>query len=193
MDSTVKHKVYLLDLAKEVLPMRLYLVLCLLGYSLAVIAGPGPFGFGIDESKLKDIQSRHTLSFTQDIDVEKTTYAAYRLDSKNLKLKGLHNSTLYFEKTTGILKCVVLDIDTQRYSEIEATLNKKYRAIDEKNMPLKDKYAIFEQGNTVIKLDAPVLSNQMRLIYINKDIYNTLRRKKTEAEQQEPQDDTSVL
>jgi hypothetical protein len=193
MDSRGFLKVYLIGLENEVTSMRLYLMLCLFGYSLAAVAGPGPFGMEIDKSKFSDINSQYMLSFTHDVDVEKVTYSSYRLDSKNLKLKGLHNSTLYFEKKSGTLKCVVLDIDTRRYAEIEAALNKKYRAIDEKNIPLKDKYAIFEQQGTIIKLDAPVLSNQMRLIYINKNIYNTLRQQKAEASKQEQQDDTSVL
>lgn len=173
--------------------MRLCLMLCLFAHGIVAMAGPGPFGFEIDKSKFSDLKSQHALNFTHDVDVETTRYSAYGIDPRELKLNGLHNGTLYFEKKTGILKCAVLNIDTHRYTEVEAALNKKYRAIEQKNIPLKDKYAVFEQDNTIIKLDAPVLSSRMRLIYINKDIYNTLRRQKGEAKQKEQQDDLSVL
>lgn len=157
--------------------MRISLFLCLFGYSVYASAGPGPFGLEIDKSKFDKINSTHTLTFDKTLDVNNTTYSAYSIDDiKRLDLKGLHNGTLYFEKKTGVLKCVVLNIDAHRYADIEGLLSKKYRSVDRASTPLSDKYSVFEQANTIIKVDAPVLAGLMRLIYINKDIYTHLNR-----------------
>ena len=144
--------------------MRIWLALCLLGYSLVATAGPGPFGFQIDKSKYNEINTKHSLTHMKDLDVADITYSAYTVETKNLTFDGLHNGTLYFEKKSGVLKCVLLNLDAARYADIEHILGKKYRSIDKTNTPLNDKYAVFEKSGTIIKIDAPVLSSLMRLI-----------------------------
>ena len=160
--------------------MRLMLTLCILGYSMIATAGPGPFGFQIDKSKYSDVKVKHSLTYLQDLDVADDTYSAYSVETKDLIFDGLHNGTLYFNKKSGVLKCVLLKLDVARYSDIQGILSKKYRSIDKSSTPLNDKYAVFEKSGTIIKIDAPVLSGLMRLIYINKDIYTILNSKDTE-------------
>jgi len=165
--------------------MRLLIAFFLITYSVFAAAGPGPFGFQIDKSKYENIKTRYALTFTETLDVANITYTAYTIDVKALDLKGLHNGTLYFEKKTGLLKCVLLNVDAGRYAAFQDILAEKYRTIDRTRNVLNDKYAIFEKDNTIIKLDAPVLSRLMRLIYINKDIYNTLNRDDTKKQKQQ--------
>ena len=157
--------------------MRMCLTLFLLSFSLVATAGPGPFGFQIDKSKYNEIKVTHSLTHMKDLDVADITYSAYSVEIKDLIFDGLHNGTLYFEKKSGVLKCVLLNLDVARYHDIEDILGKKYRSIDKTNTPLNDKYAVFEKSGTIIKIDAPVLSSLMRLIYINKDIYTILNSK----------------
>jgi len=159
--------------------MRMWLTLCLLGYSFFATAGPGPFGFQIDKSKYNEVKINYSLTHIKDLDVADVTYSAYSVETKVLKFDGLHNGTLYFEKKSGVLKCVLLKLDVARYADIDSILGKKYKTIDKANTPLNDKYAVFEKSGTIIKIDAPVLSSLMRLIYINKDIYTILNSKDT--------------
>jgi len=160
--------------------MRLLLTLYILCCSMIATAGPGPFGFQIDKSQYDEIKARHSLTHMKDLDVADVTYSAYSVETKDFTFDGLHNGTLYFEKNSGVLKCVLLNLDVARYPDIEDILGKKYRSIDKTNTPLNDKYAVYEKSGTIIKIDAPVLSSLMRLIYINKDIYTILNSNDTE-------------
>ena len=173
--------------------MRLWLAFFLITFSTFSAAGPGPFGFEIDRSKYENILAKHALTFSRTVDVDNITYTAYDIDTKKLDLKGLHNATLYFEKKTGLLKCVVLNVDASRYNDFQGILKEKYQALDKTKKLLNDKYAIFEKDNTIIKLDAPLLSNLMRLIYINKDIYNALNRGDTKDVTKQREKEASQL
>ena len=174
--------------------MRFWITLILLSVSLIATAGSGPFGLLIDKSRFADISNKYKLTFTQTLNVDNTSYTAYSFDEiKSLEFNGLDSGTLYFEKKTGVLKCVVLNINTHRYADIESILSKKYKNVERANTPLTDKYAIFEQGNTIIKLDAPVLNHVMRLIYINKDVYARLKRTDEKSEKELREEEAAKL
>lgn len=174
--------------------LRIWLSLYLIGFSLIAVAGPGPFGLEIDESKFTDLNKKYTLTYSQSVEVENTSYTAYNLgEIQPLDFKGLNSVLLYFDKNTGVLKCVILNIHATRYEAIESMLSSKYRNVERANTPLSDKHSIFVKDRTIIKLDAPVLSGLMRLIYINQDIYTSLTRNKTKSPQELRKEEAAKL
>jgi len=91
-------------------------------------------------------------------------------DLSGIDFDGVQNVTAIFSKD-GKLLALLATLPKEKFDYLLNSLNKKYQLVS-KDVPfVGNKSAKLIDGNTEITLDAPHMSFQMNMNYINKDLW----------------------
>ena len=113
----------------------------------------------------------------------------YQIDTSNIPLEGLKEALAIFNPD-GKLVCINMVLNKSRFDEMHKQLRKKYKVVKTKIPFVGDSYAHYKDGKTLIELDAPHLSFDMTLTYMQKsfkDAYLSGLKKQNEAKRKKKQ------
>ena len=109
----------------------------------------------------------------------------YKIPKKEIPIKGVISNTLIFDKN-GVLQALLLtfpeDHDKTYWNRLFNSLKKKYIFVES-----SFRYAMFESGDVVIKLESPQNGSKINLIYATKHFLNLFLQTK-EREQKAMED-----
>ena len=111
----------------------------------------------------------------------------YQIDTSNIPLEGLKEALAIFNPD-GKLVCINMVLNKSRFDEMHKQLRKKYKVVKTQIPFVGDSYAHYKDGKTLIELDAPHLSFDMTLTYMQKtfkDAYLSGLKKQNEAKKKE--------
>ena len=97
------------------------------------------------------------------------------------------------KKDDGKLGGVVMLINKSRFDDLADSLQKKYTVLSSKRPRVGDAHVYMLDGNTAIDLDAPHLSFEMTLLYIEKDIKDAIENQSQQDAQQKKQAEEDLL
>lgn len=113
----------------------------------------------------------------------------YNIPVKDISFDGLQEVTAIFD-SNGILVAVLAKLPKEKFDYINSSLKKKYKLISQQIPFVGNKFTKYSNGNTQILLDAPHLSFEMTLSYLQTNFYDDYnkqvtaeQRKKSAAEQ----------
>lgn len=93
----------------------------------------------------------------------------YQISTSDIPIDDLKSATAIFD-ANGKLVCVGLVMSkggfNSRFKEMHEQLKKKYKVVKTKIPHVGDTYAHYKDGKTVIELDAPHMSFDMTLTYM---------------------------
>ena len=155
-----------------------------------VFAEPAPFGLEIGKSTIKDVKAKYGVQKTG---INRYSNGEmYDLDVSDINFDGLQKVTVIFS-TEGKLLAVLTTLPKNKFDYILSGLSNKYQLVS-KNIPfVGNKSAKLIDGNTEITLDAPHLSFQMNMNYINKDLWKSYKEQSNAENQQKIKKEQSLL
>ena len=168
--------------------MKKILIGAFLAIPLGVNADPVPFGLEIGKATIKEVASKYS--------VQKTGINKYSggemYELSGVKFDGLQNVTAIFSKD-GKLLALLATLPQNKFDYLFNSLSDKYQLVS-KNIPfVGDKSVKMVDGNTEITLEAPHMSFQMQMNYINKDLLKSYKLQSNDEEQQKQKQEQAQL
>jgi hypothetical protein len=143
--------------------LKLLLVLFL---TAIAFGDPAPLGLELGKATVKDARKKYSL---QNLGKDKYTLGPmFRIPVSQVNIDDLTDVMLVFDRK-GVLQAVALAFPDYKFEEIYRTLRKKYRLVKSENSLVGDKYAEFEDGNSVIVLESGNLGFITTVIYARKE------------------------
>ena len=124
------------------------------------------FGMTLGKTTLEEFRKAYPSS-THEGKNKWTEGQMYSIPVSELDFEGVKSDLIIFNKD-GKIAAITLDIDKERFSNVNAMLSKKYKIIKKEIPFVGNKYARYKNDNDFIELDAPHLSFSMSLLYIEK-------------------------
>ncbi len=151
-------------------------------------ADPAPFGLEIGKATFKDVKAKYSVQVTG---INKYTRGLmYKLSG--IDFEGLQKATAIFNQDDTLL-AILTTLPKNKFNYLLNSLNNKYQLVS-KNIPfVGNKSAKFIDGNTEITLDAPHMSFQMEMNYINKDLLKLYKTESNNEQQQKKKREQSQL
>jgi hypothetical protein len=148
------------------------LIFTVLIYFSLSLAGnnPKPLGLELGVATISDAKSKYKLKYEG---INKYTLGEmYDLDISRVNIDGVKKITLIFSKDEK-LQVVIMDFpkdfnDTY-WNRLYNYLKNKYKLIYSRVPFVGSKYAVFKQGNSIIKLNSPHLGFETYIIYMTRD------------------------
>lgn len=106
--------------------------------------------------------------------------------------EGLQQLTLIFDRDESLV-AVVATLNKQRFDALYNGLSEHYRLLSSQRPFVGNQMANFESGDTEIQLDAPHLSFQMTLSYLEKGFLRSFREQVSAAENLQQQHEMNQL
>lgn len=165
--------------------MKKILIIITIMFSSILYANPVPFGLEIHKTTLKEAQEKYTL-----IENGINYYSGgpmYLIKKDELEIDDLKKVTLIFSEDTKVLLYVCAEFNQNKFESLYKNLSKKYKLLYEELPRIGNKFAKYENDQTIIKLSAHHMSFDLQLTYIYNefDKYVTERDKKDKAEKNE--------
>lgn len=147
-----------------------FTVLFLLLFPLLAMAGNvAPLGLEIGVADLATVKSKLSgQTRLREDGINKWTLGPMlKGDGDGLEVEGLQEITFIFGKD-GKLDGIIMTLDKSRLKEVLAALRKKYKPIRE-NIPfVGDASALYREGDSLVRVEAPHLSFSMEVLYLSK-------------------------
>ncbi|WP_347988505.1 hypothetical protein [Methylomonas sp. AM2-LC] len=173
---------------------KLYQVIIGMTLSLVlnpVYAGTAVLGFEIGVSTLEQVNSSLSeKTTTQDGGINKYSNGPMlKTDGNSYEIDGL-NEVLYIFDDQRKLMGVIMTMHKDRFDSIYSFIAKKYKVFSQERPFVGDKSAQFKAADSIIEINAPHLSFQMKVSYIRNDLMqkfnnqskvDTETKKKSEA------------
>lgn len=148
-----------------------------------------PFGLELNKATIKDLQSKYEIL---NITRKPTRETLISISPAVLDLRGLKASIFIFDQQ-NILQSVLLTMDKSHFNEMYKILSEKYK-IDERLVPSAgDKYASFSYKDSFIKIVAPHLDFDLKIIYITKLYFKKYQDNQERLEKSEREKKKTVL
>lgn len=167
-----------------------WLALLAILVSSPLLANPSPFGMAIGELSVEEAVSRFSLE-PSGIN-EYSRGRMFNAPAGQFSFEGLQEMTLIFSQDDRLVG-VVATLNKSRFDALFNVLAERYQLLTSERPFVGNKMANFAAGDTEIHLDAPHMSFQMTLSYLEKDFLNDFRRKTSEAEQRQQQHEMNQL
>ena len=154
----------------------LSLAILLLAFSSASAADlVGPFGLGVNVSRLADSKKALDPARPQDGGINKYTGGKMlKCGGEGLGVEGL-KSVVAIHDASGLLRVVIMDMGNTRFDAVFRHLSGKYK-LARKQIPfVGDRYAEFQAGNVLITIEAPHMSFDMTVIYIDQATFKAFK------------------
>lgn len=152
-------------------------------------ANTSVIGLEIGKSTIEDVKSKYTIEYSDTTDWG----TSYTVDPSAINIEGLNKVFVLLKKNDGKLGGVVMFINKSRFDDLADSLQKKYTVLSSKRPRVGDAHVYLQDGNTAIDLDAPHLSFEMTLLYIEKDIKDALVNQSQQDAQQKKQAEEDLL
>lgn len=166
------------------------IVLGLSFVSSLVLADPAPFGLQIGKATVADVKSKYSMKH---IGMNKYSNGAmYELDATELPLEGLQSSTIVLG-SNGKIEAVLCTLSKDKFDYLFGTLKKKYKLVNSSIPFVGDKYAKFIDGNTEIILNAPHMSFEMDMNYVDKNLMKKFKQQTANEQQQKKNKEAAQL
>ncbi|RUM50355.1 MAG: hypothetical protein DSY47_01840 [Hydrogenothermus sp.] len=165
-----------------------YVFTLLISFTLSFAGdNPKPLGLEMGSATISDAKAKYNLKYKG---INKYTLGdMYGINSSELNIEGLQDITLIFDKDKK-LQAVLMEFPKNfnhtYWRRLYNSLRNKY-TLKSSNIPfVGDRYAIFEQGNSIIRLESPHLGFKTYLIYMTKK-FRRLYNQKNEEERRNKQ------
>ncbi len=120
----------------------------------------------------------------------------YQISTSDIPIDDLKSALAIFD-TNGKLVCVELVMSkggfNSRFDEMHAQLKKKYKVVKTKIPYVGDTYAHYKDGKTVIELDAPHMSFDMTLTYMQQSFKAAFDSGAQQQQQAKKQQEADML
>lgn len=162
--------------------------LLLLALPMVATADPAPFGLEIGKATIKDVKAKYSA--------QKTGISKYSggemYDISGINFDGLQKATVIFSRE-GKLLAVLTTMPKSKFDSLLSSLSNKYQLVSKQIPFVGNKSAKLVDGNTEITLDAPHLSFQMEMNYINKDLWKAYKAQSNKEREQKKKSEQSQL
>lgn len=155
----------------------------LLALALLLLAVPaasaadlvGPIGLGINVSKLADSQKALEPARPQDGGINKYTGGKMlKSGGEGLNVEAL-KSVIAIHDASGLLRVVIMDMGNSRFDAVFRHLSGKYKLVRKQIPFVGDRYAEFQAGNALITIEAPHMSFDMTVMYIDQGTFKAFK------------------
>jgi hypothetical protein len=164
--------------------------LLLLLFECVLLADPSPFGLEIRKVTIEEAKAKYSIEYTGVN--EWNNGEMYTIDSKDLEFEGLESVTLIFGEDQK-LQAVLTTLSKDRFDALFASLKKKYKLISSSIPFVGDASAKFTNGNTEISLNAPHMSFEMEMNYMDKCFIQKYKNKSSKKKQLKTSSEESQL
>lgn len=170
----------------------LFLALVLLATSASLAADPvGPFGLGINLSRLADTEKALAPANPTDIGINKYIGGTMlECGGDGLGIEGL-KSVLAIHDPSGLLRAVILNMGKHRFDAVFSHLSKKYDLVRKEIPFVGDRSAEFKAGNVLITIEAPHMSFDMTAMYIDQATFKDFKAQSTTEKNKKNQRESS--
>ena len=152
-------------------------------FSSYASSNPKPLGLELGVATISEAKAKYNLIYDG---INKYTLGKmYKIKPSELNIEGLKEISLIFskdEKLQGILMTFPKDFNDTFWNKLFNSLKKKYILKSSYTPFVGNKYALFEKGNSIIKLESPHLDFTIYLIYMTKNFRNLYFQKKNEEQ-----------
>ena len=141
--------------------------------SMSVWADPAPFGLELGKATIADMEKKYTANYTG---INKySSGKMYTLEPSELGVAGISSATVIFDKDLKLV-AVLTNLSKNRFDELYRSLSGKYK-VKSKEIPfVGNKKVVMKDGKTEVTLDAPHMSFNMELNYVNTDFYKAYQK-----------------
>jgi hypothetical protein len=170
---------------------KLLSIVILLCLSLNLSADPAPFGLEIGKASLNDIKKKYSIQHTR-----KNKYTGgdmYSLNPDDMGIEGLQSVTAILNKSNKLV-AILTTFPKTKFKFLFNTMKQKRYKLTKNNIPfVGNTSAEFRHGRTIIILDAPHLSFQMDLHYIDYNTFKAFKNAQRKEAQQKKKAEQSKL
>ena len=160
--------------------MTKWVTAVLIFFPLVAFADPAPFGLEIGNTTIEDVKQKYNTKRTG---INKYSHGEmHALDVSKIEFDGLQSAELIFSQD-GKLLAVLTKLTKKKFDYLFDGLSRRYKLISKKIPFVGSKSAKFLDGNTEITLDAPHLSFQMKMNYINMELLKQYESQSDEEQQ----------
>jgi hypothetical protein len=146
---------------KHIIASLLFLI------TTTVFADPAPFGLEIGKANIADAEKMYSIEKSGNAEYHKGV--VYKVAVNQVDFEGLKELTLVFNEN-DILSVVIATLPKTQFKSLHQSLSKKYKVVRQEIPFVGDSYTEYVNGSTNISLDAPHLSFDMSMIYMNKEM-----------------------
>ncbi|MEM8087682.1 hypothetical protein Q4R44_09125 [Morganella morganii] len=151
--------------------------------SFYAIADVSVIGITINKDTKEDVVSKY--------EVISENGNVLTLNEKNIPLDDVSSAVVALENNK--VKAVLLAIQKRKFDYFYNLLKGKYK-LTKKEIPyVGNKYASFIKDDVIILLDAPHLSFEMDLLYIDREYDKSLKKRQKEKKENEKKQDSEQL
>ena len=154
------------------------------------IAAPAPFGLEIGKTTLSEAQKKYPL---QKSGSNKWTQGPmFKINPSNIQFDGLKSIELIFSKENKLL-AVLTSLHKGKFYALQQQLQKKYKLISQSTPSVGNKNAKFVEENVEIFLEAPHMSFDMSMNYIDKEFYSVYETAAAQEKQKQHEKEAAQL
>ena len=156
-------------------------------FSSSVFADPTVFGMELGKMTEKELKSKYTVNHTGTNKYSNGNM--YSVPVSSINFDGLKEVTTIFSKD-GKLIAVLTTLPKSKFDYLNKALTGKYKLVSKQNPFVGNKKATYRNGATEISLDAPHMSFDMSMNYVNDELMRAFNRQ-SQAEKRKKQDNES--
>ena len=170
--------------------MRKGIALALSLTSSLAFADPTIFGMEIGKMTESELKSKYNVSHTG---TNKYSHGnMYSVPSGSINFDGLQEVTTIFD-TNNKLVAVLTTLPKSKFDYLNNALGGKYKLVSKQIPFVGDKSATYRDGATEISLNAPHMSFEMTMNYINDDLMKAFTQTSNREKQQKEASEASQL
>lgn len=159
------------------------------GLSVAV-ADPSPLGLEMGKATIEQAKKAFKTEYKG---MNKYSFGdMYSVSGAQTGIEGASDATLIFN-LNGILVGVLLELPKHRFDSLYNALSQKYQVSSREIPFVGNKKVVMHDGNTEITLNAPHMSFEMSLHYLDKGFYQSYREQNAKEQQAKKQQEASQL
>lgn len=173
---------------KTMIRFILLITFCL---STSYAVGPAPFGFEIGKTTLKEVQDKMNGKI---IGINKYSDGKMlKVYQRDVPLDGVNQNAIFIFSKEDTLLYVQLGFSKDYFDELLSQLSSKYTLVKKEIPFVGDKYAELKSDDVVIILNAPHMSFDLTLFYVDTKFYKKVNSDVKEEEKQQLEKQKSAL
>lgn len=153
-------------------------------------AAPAPFGLEMGKATISDAKARYALESHGKNPISQGEN--FDVVTKNIDFDGLQKLNITFDKE-GKLVSLSATLSKGRFDDVVASMRRKYKLVKSEIPFVGNKSAEFQDGNTVIFIEAPHLSFSMTLMYIQTGFLEQVKQSINKDKQEKQKRENSQL
>lgn len=170
--------------------MKKGIALTLMLLSSSVFADPTIFSMELGKMTEKELKSKYNVNHTGTNKYSNGNM--YSVPVSSISFDGLKKVTTIFSKD-GKLVAVSTTWPKSKFDYLNKTLSDKYKLVSQQIPFVGNKKATYRDGATEILLDAPHMSFDMTMDYVNDDLMQAFNRQSQAESRQKKQKEAAQL